>query len=428
MQVSSNQNFSQSYAEPGKGWQLAVTSGILGWVLDAFDFFVVVFLFDILAAHFHVSKAMVVYTLTLTLAMRPLGAFAFGALADRFGRKVPLIVCVLYFSSVTVLSGLSVNFTMFAIMRALYGFGMGGYWGIGASYAMESAPPRLRGMLSGMMQGGYPLGYLLAAIAMQTVAPRFGWRSVFFVGAPVAVLIAVLTSFAPESRIWKIQRVSSMRKIVRSLVTHKGIFVYLLVLMSVMLSLSHGTADLYPDFLKSLGDVTGRTVAGMKVLYGIPVLYNIAAVIGAVLFGFLSEKIGRRYSIMLALGLALIAIPPWVFGHTIFWLAIGSCAMQMGSQGAFGVIPAHMNELSPASVRGLFPGFVYQLGMLIASPATMIELKLKDLLGYSWALAAFATVVIVTLLFLFYFGPEAHGRDLSDPEVDAELLAGNLAV
>jgi SHS family lactate transporter-like MFS transporter len=398
-----------------KGWQLAVASGILGWILDAFDFFVVIFLFDVLAANYHVSKAAVVYTLTLTLAMRPLGALAFGALADRFGRRYPLIGCVLYFSTVTVLSGLAPNFTVFAIMRALYGFGMGGYWGIGASYAMESAPRHRRGFLSGMMQGGYPFGYLLAAIAMQTVTPHLGWRSVFFLGAPVAIFIAILTWFAPESQAWQVQRVTSLRSIFRSLLGHRSIFVYLLALMSVMLCLSHGTQDLYPDFLKSLGGMTEHTVAGMKLLYGIPIFYNIAAVLGALFFGHISERIGRRHAIILALFLSLLSIPGWAFGGTVWMLVVGSCMMQTGVQGAFGVIPAHINELSPASVRGLFPGFVYQLGVLVASPATMIELKLRDHLGYQWALTIFEAAVIVVLLVLFHFGPEAHGKNLSDP-------------
>lgn len=408
---------------PAKGWQLAVGSGICGWVLDAFDFFVVVFLFDTLAANFHVTKAAVVYTLTLTLAMRPLGALAFGALADRFGRRRPLIACVLYFSLVTVLSGLAPNFTIFAIMRALYGFGMGGYWGIGASYAMESAPTRLRGVLSGMMQAGYPFGYLLAALAMQVVTPTLGWRSVFFLGAPVAVLIAVLASFAPESVIWRLQAKPTMRSIFSSLVRYGRIFLYMLVMMSVMLCLSHGTQDLYPDFLKSIPGLTDRTIAGMKTLYGLPLLYNIAAIVGSVAFGSFSQRIGRRFAMIGALCLCMISIPAWAFGSTLGVLAAGSCLMQLGTQGAFGVIPAHLNELSPGSVRGLFPGFVYQLGVLFASPATMIELRLKEWFGYPWALTLFEGSVITILLLLFWFGPEAHGKDFSRLEAGAPLPA-----
>lgn len=393
-----------------KGWKFAVGSGILGWVLDAFDFFVMVFLFDTLADHFHVSKASVVYTLTLTLAMRPLGALLFGALADRYGRKRPLIVCVLYFSLITVLSGLAPNYIFFVVCRALYGIGMGGYWGIGASYAMEMSPRRFRGVLSGMMQAGYPMGYLLASVAMQTVAPAFGWKSVFFVGTPAAVLIVILTLFAPESEAWKQHRPPSMRHIFNSLLQHKGMFLYLLLMMSVMLCLSHGTQDLYPDFLKSIPGIAAKTIFGMKTLYGIPILYNIGAILGALFFGHLSQKIGRRYSIMLALGISLLSIPAWAFGTSLGVLVVGSYLMQTGVQGAFGVIPAHLNELSPDAVRSLFPGFVYQLGVLVASPATAIEFILRDHFGYPWALTMFEATVIVVMIVIFWVGPEARNR------------------
>ncbi len=392
------------------GWQLAVSAGILGWLLDAFDFFILIFLFDSIAAFYHVRKEAVVYTLTLTLAMRPVGALAFGALADRYGRKWPLIGCVLYFSTMTVLSGLAPTFWIFVLMRALYGLGMGGYWGIGASYAMESAPRRLRGLLSGLMQSGYPMGYLCAALAMQAVTLRHGWRVFFFMGAPVALLVALLTMLAPESHAWGVQKIGSVKQIFSAMLPHRRMFLYLLVLLSVMMCLSHGTQDLYPDFLKSIHDLTRRDVAGMKIVYGIPILYNIAAILGALLFGALSERIGRRYSIMLALLLCLVSIPAWAFGTTVLMLVVGSCMMQAGGQGAFGVIPAHINELSPPSLRGLFPGFVYQLGVLVASPATMLELKLRDLYGYRVALTGFAGAVIALLMVLFFFGPEARGR------------------
>jgi SHS family lactate transporter-like MFS transporter len=393
-----------------KGWKFAVAAGILGWALDAFDFFIMVFLFDTLAGHFQVSKASVVYTLTLTLAMRPLGALFFGSLADRFGRKGPLIVCVLYFSSLTVLSGLAPNYIFFVGCRALYGIGMGGYWGIGASYAMESSPRRFRGVLSGMMQAGYPMGYLLAAVAMQTLAPAFGWRSVFFAGAPVAVLIVALTLMAPESEAWRQHRPASMGNIFASLAEHKGMFLYLLLMMSILLCLSHGTQDLYPDFLRSIPGISAMTVFGMKTLYGIPVLYNIGAIFGALIFGHLSQTIGRRNSIMLALGVALLSIPAWAFGASLGVLVIGSYLMQTGVQGAFGVIPAHLNELSPNAVRSLFPGVVYQLGVLLASPATMVEYALRDHFGYPWALTIFEVGVILLMIAIFWFGPEARDR------------------
>jgi SHS family lactate transporter-like MFS transporter len=393
-----------------KGWRLAVGSGVLGWVLDAFDFFVVVFLFDTLAERFHVSKASVVYTLTLTLAMRPLGALFLGALADQFGRKRPLIFCVLYFSICTVLTGLAPNYFAFVICRALYGIGMGGYWGIGASYAMESSPRRFRGVLSGMIQAGYSMGYLLASVAMQTLAPAFGWRSVFFVGAPVAVLIALLTLLAPESEAWKQHRPTSMKQIFGSLLEHRGMFLYLLLMMSVLLCLAHGAQDLYPDFLKSLPGIAAKSIFGMKSLYGIPILYNIGAIFGAICFGHLSQKIGRRKAIMLALVVALLTIPAWAFGTSLGVLVAGSTLIMVGVQGAFGVIPAHLNELSPDAVRSLFPGIVYQLGTLLASPATAVEFKLRDHFGYSWALTLFEAASIGLMIVIFWLGPEARDR------------------
>lgn len=397
-------------AQETKGWQVAVGSSILGWVLDAFDFFIMVFLLDTLAEHFHVPKSAVVDTLFWTLAMRPIGAFFFGTLADRFGRKWPLIACVLYFSAMTVLSGIAPSFTFFVVCRALYGVGMGGYWGIGASYAMEHSPRRFRGVLSGLMQAGYPMGYLLAAVAMQTITPAFGWKSVFFVGAPVAVLIAILTLSAPESKAWQQHRPTSLRQLFQAMLQHKGIFLYLLLMMSVMLCLSHGTQDLYPDFLKSIPGVASKSILGMKTLYGVPIIYNIGAILGALIFGQLSQKIGRRYSIILALFVALLSIPAWAFGTSLAVLVFGSYMMQTGVQGAFGVIPAHLNELSPDAVRSLFPGFVYQLGVLIVAKVPSFEFGLSTRFGYPWALTMFEGTVIVLMIVIFWFGPEARDR------------------
>ena len=403
-----------------KGWKFAVGSGILGWVLDSFDFFVVVFLFDALAARFHVSKASVVYTLTLTLAMRPLGALIFGALADRFGRKRPLIFCVLYFSLCTVMTGLAPNFAVFAICRALYGVGMeADAQGIGASYAMESAPRRFRGVLSGLMQAGYPMGYLLASLAMQTLTPAFGWRVVFFAGAPVALLIVALTLVAPESEAWKQHRPPSMRRVFAAVAEHRGMFLYLLVMMGVMMSLTHGTQDLYPDFLKSIPGITAKTVLGMQAPYGMAILYTIGGIVGSLFFGHMSQKFGRRRTIMLALAMALLVIPAWAFGASLGVLLTGSILIQFGVQGSMGAVPAYLNELSPDAVRSLFPGFVYQFGVLLASPATAVEFLLRDHFGYPWALTMFEASAIVLTIVLLWFGAEARNRSfLRDTERD----------
>lgn len=415
------------------GWRFAVAAGILGWVLDAFDFFVVVFLITELMAKFHVGKSAIVWSMTLTLAMRPIGALFFGTLADKFGRKRPLMACVLYFSSITILSGLAPTYWFFLATRLLYGLGMGGYWGIGASYAMESAPRRKRGFLSGMMQGGYPFGYLMASIAIQTVPPLLGWRGMFFVGFPVALLIVLLTIFAPESAAWQIHKTKSLRKIFAVLLDHKGVFAYLLLLMIAMNCLSHGTQDLYPDFLKTLPWMAGAHILGMKANLGIPVLYNIGAVVGALGIGALSERIGRRYAMMTALVVSLLSMPLWAFGGSVFAIVLGSYLMQSGVQGSFGVIPAHLNELAPGAIRGLFPGFVYQLGVLFASPILPMQDFLRIRFGYPWALCSFETLIIVSLLLIFGFGPEKLGKSFisheptdepnSTPLVESEQLA-----
>lgn len=406
------------------GWRFAVASGILGWILDAFDFFVVTFLLNELAARYGVSKGAIVATMMWTLALRPVGAFLFGALADRVGRKGPLIGCVLYFSAVTVCTGLAPTYGLFVLCRCLYGIGMGGYWGIGASYAMESAPVRHRGVLSGLMQAGYPFGNLLAAIAIQTVAPRLGWHAMFYVGTVLAAVIVLLTLFAPESAAWKQTHSGSLRDIGAMLWSHIGLFGYLLVLMTVFMSLSHGTQDLYPDFLRSLAWMKGATVLGMKAAFGIPVLYNVAAVVAALLIGYLSQRIGRRYAILLALGVCLVSIHWWTFGTSVAALVAGACLMQAGVQGAWGVMPAHLNELSPDAIRGLFPGVVYQLGALISSPVGPLQNLMREHLGYPWALTAFELAVICSLTVLIFFGPERKDKDFHarSEQIEANAL------
>jgi len=392
-------------AEETSGWRYAVSAGILGWVLDAFDFFVVIFLVDTLAANFRVDKRAIVWTISVALAMRPVGALVFGSLADRFGRRWPLIGCVLYFSGITALSAFAPSYFTFAILRALYGIGMGGYWGVGASLAVESAPLRRRGLVSGLMQSGYPLGYLFAALGIELVLPWFGWRAMFCVGFILAVAIVLLVLRAPESNAWRMHHQHSVMRMFRVLWEHRAGFSYLLLVMTVMSCLSHGTQDLYPDFLKSQHHFSRASVSD------IAVLYNICAIASSLVFGNLSESLGRRRTIMLALVVAFTALYPWAFGVAPAALIFGACLMQSGVQGTFGIIPAHLNELAPNAVRSLFPGFVYQLGVLIASPAVSLQYALQKRLGYPWALTIFEGLVISSLLVIFGLGPERKGRD-----------------
>ncbi|MGC2403843.1 MAG: MFS transporter [Acidobacteriaceae bacterium] len=386
-------------------WGFAVSSGILGWILDAFDFFVLVFLVDVLANNFHVGKGEIIWTITVTLAMRPVGAIVIGSLADRYGRRRPLIASVLYFSIITALTPFAPNYAVFVALRGLYGIGMGGYWGVGASLVMESSPRRWRGLFSGIMQAGYSVGYLLAAIALRVIEPRFGWRWMFLGGLGLAAVIAVLTLLSPESASWEKHRLHSIGEVARVVWHHKKDFVYLMVMMTAMICLSHGTQDLYPDFLKTIHKFSNIEVSNLAVLY------NIGAIAGALVVGHYSDRIGRRYAILLALVLCAISVPAWAFGSSMAVLAIGSFVMQFGVQGAFGVIPAHLNELSPASVRSLFPGVVYQLGVLVAAPSVVAEYALRKQFGYQWALTIFEACVILCLFVIFGFGPERKGHD-----------------
>src|ERR1700761_6691955 len=247
----------------------AVTASYLGWTLDAFDFFVVIFLFDTLAKQFGVSKAAMVATTTATLFMRPVGALIFGLLADRFGRRVPLMCDVIFFSIVEVLCGFAPNYATFLVLRILYGIGMGGEWGVGASLAMESAPSRMRGILSGFLQSGYSMGYLLAAIAARVVLPNLGWRWMFWIGGIPALLALYIRTKVPESEAWEQHRVARTIDGPRIALQHWRLSLYLIGLMFLMNCLSHGTQDLYPDFLKHGHGVASNTVCDLAMFYNV---------------------------------------------------------------------------------------------------------------------------------------------------------------
>jgi MFS transporter, SHS family, lactate transporter len=382
----------------------AVTASYLGWTLDAFDFFVLVFLVDTLAVQFHVEKSKIVGTIFATLVMRPVGALVFGLLADRYGRRKPLMANVVFFSLIELLCGFAPNYTVFLILRTVYGIGMGGEWGVGASLALESTPRKWRGILSGILQSGYSMGYLLAALAAHFVQPLWGWRAMFWIGGAPALLAFYIRFRVRESEAWKQHRAPTVGAIVRTASGHWKIFSYLVVLMTLMMFLSHGTQDLYPDFLKSTRGFTQAAVSNMAIVY------NIGAVLGAIVFGYLSEHLGRRRSMIAALLLSLSVIPLWTFGASLAMLVLGAFAMQAGVQGAWGIIPAHLNELSPDEARGLMPGLAYQLGILFAAGTNTMEYALRDRLGYGWALAAFEIANIALLITVLALGSENKGK------------------
>jgi MFS transporter, SHS family, lactate transporter len=378
-----------------------VVATFLGWTLDAFDFFIIVFVFKDIAKEFNTDIPSVTATLFLTLAMRPLGALLFGILADRFGRRPTLMANILFYSVVEFLSGFAPSLTVLVILRGLYGIAMGGEWGVGASLTMETIPPKTRGIISGLLQAGYPSGYLLAAILFGTSYHILGWRGMFMVGALPALLIFFIRRNVEESPAWK-QRGRQPSRIFQTIKGRWKLFIYVIILMTAFNSFSHGTQDIYPTFLQVQHKFSVETVSA------IAIVYSIGAILGGIIFGAYSQRIGRRRAIVISALLTLPIIPLWAFSNNVIMLSIGAFLMQFFVQGAWGVIPVHLNELSPDSVRGTFPGFTYQLGNLFASKNGTIQATLAVSLGnnYGLALAITALIVASAVALVTALGPE----------------------
>ncbi|HAF22297.1 MAG TPA: MFS transporter, partial [Blastocatellia bacterium] len=380
-----------------EGHRAALLAGFLGWTLDAFDFFLVVFALTAIAEEFHRPDKDIALSITLTLAFRPVGAFIFGLLADRYGRRLPLIIDLIFYSIVEVLSGLAPNYATFLVLRALFGIGMGGEWGVGASLAMEKVPPRLRGVLSGLLQEGYAAGYLLAAVCYFFVFPRWGWRPMFFIGGLPALLAIFVRLHVKESEVWKKTRHENWSALGRGIVSHWKLFLYLVLLMMMMNFVSHGTQDMYPTLLKRQWGFSPQKVAAVTAFS------MVGAIAGGILFGLLSDRFGRRRSMIAALVGALAVIPLWAFSPSLAPLVTGGFLMQFMVQGAWGVIPAHLTELSPDSVRGFLPGFAYQCGVLLAGSVAYIEALFAQRMTYATAMAltavtVFAGAIVITAL------------------------------
>jgi SHS family lactate transporter-like MFS transporter len=394
-----------------------VIASFLGWTLDAFDFFIMVFVFSDIAKEFGVTVTTVTVAVTLTLAMRALGAYIFGRLADRFGRRPLLMASVLCYSVFELLSGLAPNLTSFLVLRALFGVAMGGEWGIGSSLTMETIPPKWRGWVSGLLQSGYPAGYFLATLTFFVAYPLVGWRGMFMIGVLPALLVLYIRRHVPESPDWTARQAAAPRpSIVAVLRQHVGLTIYAVILMTAFNFFSHGTQDIYPNLF-----LAGQHGFDHATVTTIALIYNAGAAIGGVLFGALSQRIGRRVTIVIAALLSLAVLPLWAFGETALTIGVGAFLMQVCVQGAWGVIPAHLNELSPPSIRATFPGVVYQLGNLLASYNATLQSGIgarTDPPNYSWALAGVAGAVAIVIALLVGFGVEA--RDVKMGE-DAAL-------
>ena len=389
-------------AEARANQRNAVLAGFLGWTLDAFDFFILVFVLLPVAHDFGRSVPAVALTLTASLAMRPLGAFAFGLLADRYGRRKLLIWNILFYSAIEVLSGLAPTYGVFLVLRLLYGVGMGGEWGVGASLALESVPAKWRGVLSGILQEGYAAGYLLAAVAYALIFPHVGWRVMFFVGGLPGLLSLFVIVKVKETEAWRQSR-TDWTTYRRAIFAHRKLFLYLIALMAMMNFMSHGTQDMYPTFLRLQRHFSVHATSV------ITIVSMVGAIAGGLCFGLYSDHFGRKRSMVTAVLLAVLAVPLWVLGSTLGLVLVGAFLMQFMVQGAWGVIPAHLNELSPGQLRAFFPGFAYQLGVLIASSVGYVEALLAQHFSYSQSMGYLAVGLLLIGAAVIAVGPEARG-------------------
>jgi MFS transporter, SHS family, lactate transporter len=390
-----------------------VIAAYLGWTLDAFDFFLMVFMFKDIAAELHSSMQVVTTAILLTLGMRPVGAFLFGWLADRFGRKPTLTWNILAYSVLEMVSGFAPTMTTLLVVRALFGIAMGGEWGIGSALTMETIPASSRGTVSGLLQTGYPSGYLLASLAVYLFYDRLGWRWMFVLGAVPAVLVFFIRRGIDESPAWLEQRTlpRADEPVVARRERNFKLTLYAVVLMTAFNFLSHGSQDAYPNFLKLQHHFDTHLTSLLTAIM------NVGAICGGLLFGRLSQRIGRRRAIITAALLALPALPFWAYGSTPLILGVGAFLIQFAVQGAWGVVPVHLNELSPPAIRGTFPGFVYQLGNFLAAANLNLQVAIAESHGnnYGLALASVVACSAIAVALLAALGPERHGVSMTEP-------------
>jgi SHS family lactate transporter-like MFS transporter len=385
----------------------SIWASYLGWTLDAFDFFLLVFMLSSIAKEYGTDVKHVAEATFLTLAARPFGAFFFGWLADRVGRRPIMMIVILLFSVFSLASAFVTSLTMLFIVRAAFGFAMGGEWGIGASLVMESIPAKLRGPVSGLLQSGYPSGYFLASLVYFLLFDHIGWRGMFMVGILPAILVFLIRMHVDESPAFEARRGQPKANPFVELVRHWKIALYLVVLMTAFNFFSHGTQDLYPTFLKDQHHFDTHTIGTLTAIM------NVGAAVGGIGFGIWSETIGRKRAIIIASLLALPVIPLWAFAQTPLLLGLGAFLIQVAVQGAWGIVPVHLNELSPALVRGMFPGFAYQLGNLIASRNGPFQAGIAEAHGgnYGYAMALVAGVTAIVLVAWTWLGPERRDVD-----------------
>jgi SHS family lactate transporter-like MFS transporter len=390
----------------------AFFAALAGWALDAFDFFLFTFAVKGIAGEFHATVREVAQGIFWTLATRPIGALVFGYLAERYGRRPVLMLNVVSYSLCELASAFAPNLTTLLVLRGLFGVAMGGEWGVGAALALETLPVKSRGFFSGLLQEGYVLGYAMASIVFAFFFDRIGWRGMLIVGAAPSLLVFYMRRSVQESPAWLAgahEKRSSIGEVATAVSAHLPRLLFLILLMACFNALSHGSQDLYPTFLQVQRGFDARTTGT------IAIVYSVGALAGGIFFGALSERLGRRRAIALAAVLVLPAIPLWAFSQAAPTLAVGGFVMQFMVQGAWGVVPAHINELSPPRVRAIFPGFAYQLGNLAMSRLAPVQAGFAEARGnnYAYVLSWTVGVVALVLACVTLAGREARDAELT---------------
>lgn len=440
-----------------RGWTATqrnvVIAAYLGWTLDAFDFLMITLIAKDIADEFRVPDTALGLVITATLVLRPVGAFIFGRLADHFGRRPILMLNVLTYSGLAFASAFAPNFMSFLVLRALFGVAMGGEWGVGSSLAMEHARPETRGVISGLLQTGYPTGGLIAAAAAALLLPHYSWRVLVMLSAIPALLVVFIRMGVPEAPGWKPGKHEGAALNASSLAAgvlgvglaivgqltlftnvltplgapplvavaatiagvliaatafgrkHFWLAIFAMLVMACFNALSHGTQDFYSNFLRRQIHFDVAT-ASWIIAFG-----SFGAICGGLVSGTLSQIIGRRRMITIGALLVLPMIPLWAFYATtplVFGIAV--FLLQFCVQGAWGVVPAHLNEISPGDVRGTFPGFTYQVGNLLSAGVAFGQttLVVDQHWQYSQALALAAVCAAIAIAVLINLGPEGR--------------------
>lgn len=400
------------------GQRRTFAATFLGWTFDSLDFFLLVFCVKAIAGEFHTQPSAVLGAVFMTQAFRPLGALIFGMLADRYGRKPVLLLNILSFSVIEFACAFAPSLNVLLVLRALFGVAMGGEWGVGAALTFESLPKEGRGMFSGILQEGYALGSILASAAFGLFFHSIGWRGLFILGATPALLVLYVRARVPESPVWVASAKKRMARtamgsaapvVPHNLMAFLPTFLFLVLLMTAFMSFSHGTQDVYPTFLAVAAKLSPETIGAIGVLYGF------GSIAGGFVFGLLSEKWGRKRAIVAAALLSIPVIPLYAYGHSAVVLGTGAVLMQFMVQGAWGVVPAYLTELSPGPVRATAPGLAYQLGGLITSWNGKGQALAAEHWGnYPAVLAITVIVVALALAGLAALGHEARGRDMAE--------------